>query len=115
MGWTDPRKLADKNEWFDANLDHEGPACYELGTGGPRGGGIQWHYVGETKNEKQRMTKYGRDGSHLSKIINRHLRDGWCIWYRATACATKEDAKRMQDNLLSRNKYDWNIILNQQD
>lgn len=113
MGWTNPRLLANKEEWFDASLDREGPACYEIGTGGPLGGKMEWHYVGETQNEKSRMTRYGRDGSHLSKIIERHLKDGWHIWYRACACKTKAAAKRMQDNLLARYEYDWNIILNQ--
>ena len=68
MGWTGPRLLAYKNEWFDASLDHNVPACYEIGTGGPRGGNIEWHYVGETVNERQRMTQYASDGSHLSPV-----------------------------------------------
>jgi hypothetical protein len=112
MGWTKPRLLAYKNKWFDASLDHDGPACYEIGTGGPRGGNLKWHYVGETINEKQRMTRYGTDGSHLSEIISKHLKEDWHIYYHACACKTKEDAKQMQDNLLKRFKYDWNKILN---
>ena len=89
MGWTRPRLLVYKNEWFDASLDHEGPACYEIGTGGPRGGNIEWHYVGETVNEKKRMSRYGGNGSHLSKMINYHLRQGWHIYYHACACPSK--------------------------
>jgi hypothetical protein len=112
MGWTRPRLLAYKNEWYDASLDHEGPACYEIGTGGPRGGNIVWHYVGETINEKKRMTRYGSDGSHLSGNINWHLKQGWHIFYHAHACPTKEAAKKMQDNLLARWEYDWNHVGN---
>jgi hypothetical protein len=112
MGWTQPRLLAYKSKWSDASLDHRGPACYEIGTGGPRGGNIEWHYVGETGNEKRRMSRYGRDGSHLSKEINYHLRQGWHIYYHAWACSSKKAAKRMQDNLLRRRKYDWNRIGN---
>lgn len=112
MGWTNPRLLADRNQWFDIALDHEGPACYEIGTDGPRGGDIKWHYVGETQNEKWRMTKYGRDGSHLSKVIRSHIRNGMCIYYRAWAHPSKVAAKHMQDNLLRRWEYDWNSILN---
>ena len=93
MGWSKLRLLAYKNEWFRDSLDHDGPACYEIGTGGPRGGNIQRHYVGETKNEKQRMTRYGSDGSHLSVLINRHLKDGWHIFYHAHAHATREEAE----------------------
>jgi hypothetical protein len=111
MGWTAWRKIADRYEWYSAGFDYDGPACYELGTGGPRGGSIQPHYVGETGNERSRIQCYARDGSHLSDLIDDHLKRGWCLYYRARACATKADAKRMQDNLLARFTYDWNIIL----
>lgn len=77
MGWTGPRLIAVKGKWFDEFFDHNGPACYELGTGGPRGGNVQWHYVGETGNERKRIECYARNGSHLSKIINKHLNAGW--------------------------------------
>jgi hypothetical protein len=110
--WTRPRLIATKSGWFDFLLDHDGPACYELGTGGPRGGAIQWHYVGETDNERRRMICYARSGSHLSQLIDWHLKQGWYLYYRGRACATKNLAKTMQDNLLSRFKYDWNQKLN---
>ena len=110
--WTEPRLIAFKNEWYSESFDYEGPACYELGTGGPRGGNIQWHYVGETSNEKQRISEYARSGSHLSDIINWHLRQGWHLYYRSQSLPTKKDAKEMQDRLLARFKYDWNDKLN---
>ena len=112
MAWTLPRLLAYGKEWFDLSLDNEGPACYELGTGGPRAGNMAWHYVGETSNERARMACYGRDGSHLSEIIRRHLKEGWHLHYRACACRSKKAARRMQDNLLARHEYDWNQMLN---
>ena len=112
MGWTAPRLLAKGNEWYDDSFDYDGPACYELGTGGPRGGNIRVHYVGETANERKRLSEYARSGSHLSSTIARHLRDGWCLYYRACACSSKKAAKEMQDSLLARNKYDWNTIDN---
>src|SRR5262249_44616386 len=108
MGWTKPRLIAQRRMWLSDFLDHDGPACYEIGTGGPRGGRIQWHYVGETNNERRRMSTYGHSGSHLSKMIDWHIRQGWSIYYRAIACPTKEAAKQMQDNLLRRYSYDWN-------
>lgn len=112
MAWTYPRLIAVKGEWFDDSFDYAGPACYELGTGGARGGNIQWRYVGETGNERKRITCYARNGSHLSKIINQHLNAGWRLYYRARICSSKQAAKQMQDNLLRRFKYDWNTILN---
>ena len=105
---TEPRLIAYKNEWYDDSFDYDGPACYQLGTGGPQGGDIQWHYVGETSNESQRISTYARDGSHLSSEINWHLRQGWHLYYRAIACSTKEEAKQMQDSYLSQYNFDWN-------
>ncbi len=112
MGWTNPRLLASGAEWFSAVLDNGGPACYEIGTGGPRGGGISWHYVGETASEKNRMARYGSDGSHISELINEQIDEGKHIWYRAQYCRTKQAAKKMQDNLLKRFRYDWNKASN---
>ena len=112
MGWTNWRKIADRDEWFSDELDHDGPACYELAIGGPRGGDIRPVYVGETGNERKRVVAYASHGSHLSKIIARHLKDGWCLYYRAQAKPTKKAAKVMQDRLLAEFDYDWNIQLN---
>jgi hypothetical protein len=110
--WTKPRLIAYKTEWYDDSFDCNGSACYDLGTGCLRGGSIQWHYVGETSNERQRISTYARSGSHLSEIIDYHLRQGWHLYYRSRACSTKKEAKKMQDNLLSRFEYDWNDKLN---
>lgn len=110
--WTEPICVAYKNEWYDDGIEHKGAACYELGTGGPRGGNIEWHYVGHTVNERRRMSQYGRDGSHLAKIIKWHLRQGWHLWYHAIACDSKEAAAQMEKNLLKRWEYDWNEKLN---
>ena len=112
MRWTDWRLLATANEWCDDACDWDGPACYELGTGGSRGGRIQIHYVGETVNELGRMRAYARHGSHLEQIIDDHLRDGWHLYYRAVSCGTKQQAKELQNRLLARYDYDWNVVLN---
>jgi hypothetical protein len=70
MPWTDWRKIADRNSYFSEVLYWDGPCCYELALGGPRGGIRFIIYTGETRNERQRMLAYGRHGSHLSKILN---------------------------------------------
>jgi len=110
--WTRPRLIAFGGHWYDDCFDYDGPACYELGTGGPRGGNIQWHYVGETRNEAARILAYARYGSHLSEIIDWHLRQGWHLYYRSRACPSKMLAKQTQDNLLKQFEYDWNRVLN---
>ncbi len=112
MSWTAWRLLARKGEWYDDAFDYEGPACYELGTGGPRGGGIEPHYVGEAKNERNRMREYARHGSHLSEIIDWHLNQGWSLFYRGRALPSKKAAVAMQNRLLAEFEYDWNSVLN---
>lgn len=112
MGWTNWRLLADKKEWHSATFDHDGPACYELAIAGPRGGNLKEVYVGHTVNEKKRLSRYGRDGSHLAEIIQSHLRNGWCLYYRARAKGSKIEAEVMERRMLSKYDYDWNLKLN---
>jgi len=108
--WTGLIKIADKNYWYTDVLDYEGAACYELAVAGPRGGSPRIVYVGETGNERSRLTCYARHGSHLSSIIDSYLAGGWSLYYRAQALASKEAAKQMQDNLLARHSYAWNRV-----
>jgi hypothetical protein len=110
--WTQWREIADKDYWYSESLDWNGPACYELSIAGPRGGDRRVVYVGETFNERKRVSAYARHGSHLSKIIHSHLADGWHLYYRARAASSKSEAVEMQDRLLARWDYDWNIVLN---
>jgi len=112
MRWTGWRRIAEGHDYFVDWIDNDGPCVYELGTGGPRRGDIQPHYVGETACESRRIMDYAKHGSHLREIIDWHLRKGWSLYYRAVACKTKRDAKRLQDSLLSKYRYDWNIVLN---
>lgn len=110
--WTQWREIADRNHWYSDMLDWDGPACYELAIGGPRGGNLEIVYVGETVNEKRRVAGYASHGSHLARIIASHLRDGWHLFYRAQAKGSKEKAVRMQNYLLGKYDYDWNVQLN---
>lgn len=106
--WTGLRKISDRYYWYDENFDYTGPACYELAIAGPRGGSPQIVYVGETGNERARLSCYARHGSHLSDTIDWYLAQGWSLYYRAYALGSKEAAKRMQDGRLSRFFYPWN-------
>lgn len=102
VSWTRWRKIADWDYWYDDDFDYDGAACYELGVGGPHGGSIHPVYVGETRNERRRLSDYARHGSHLSAIIDDHLRQGFTLHYRAMALPSKAAAKRMQDSLMLR-------------
>jgi hypothetical protein len=112
MAWTKWRKIADQHTWYSETLDWKGPACYELSIAGMRGGNRIIVYVGETSNERNRISKYARNGSHLSEIIHQHLADGWCLFYRGQVSLTKEAAVKKQNSLLTKYDYDWNIALN---
>ena len=112
MGWTVFRLLADKKHWYDEILDWDGPACYELAIAGPRGGNLRIVYIGETSNEKKRMASYARSGSHLANEIDWHLKEGWYLWYRACGCNSKKEAIAMEESMLKKFKYDWNIKFN---
>jgi len=59
-----------------------------------------------------RMRRYGYDGSHLSEIIRWHLREGWSLYYRSHAVASKAEAVEVQNRMLAKFKYDWNDLLN---
>ena len=112
MRWTEWRLIADRQSSYVESCDWDGPACYELATGGVRGGRIQPHYVGETLNERRRIESYAVHGSHLRSIIDDHLHRGWFLYYRAVSCDSKRQAKALQDRLLARFDYDWNDLLN---
>jgi len=112
LSWTKWRLLAGGDIWYDDELDHNGPACYEHSIGGPRGGDRKIVYCGHTINERERMSSYGREGSHLAKVIRSHLNESWFLYYRARALQTKEQAEAMERRMLTRFDYDWNIALN---
>ena len=105
-GW---RKVADRYEWYDDEFDYDGPACYELGTGHSRNR-VTPRYVGETKNERRRITLYARGGSHISHFIDSALRKGYNLYYRGVALPSKRKAKEMQDSLLTDYYYEWNTV-----
>jgi hypothetical protein len=108
--WTGLRKITDRHQWYSYQFDYDGPACYELAIAGPRGGSPKIVYVGETGNERARLSCYARHGSHLSALIDWHLKHGWSLYYRAQARGSKEAAKRMQDGRLANFLYAWNNI-----
>lgn len=111
--WIKPRIIASKGIWYlDTVYDYEGPACYELGLFGPRGGNARWMYVGETNNEKRRIQSYAKNGSHVSELIEAELETGWHLYYQSHRFSTKELAKRRQDQLLGTYNYPWNKLLN---
>lgn len=79
MAWTRWRLIAYKKSWYIDAFDWDGPACYELALAGPRRGNLRIVYIGETANEKKRLSTYARSGSHLYKEIEMALRDGWYL------------------------------------
>ena len=109
--WTRLRKIADKKAWYGKDFDNDDPACYELWIGKSRSQ-ARPVYIGETDNETRRMKEYASHGSHLSEIIDEYLNRGYSLYYRAIALPSKKAAEQMQDNLLMKFRYDWNILGN---
>jgi excinuclease UvrABC nuclease subunit len=113
MGWTDWLEVADVSEYNSDNIpEWEGPACYELGVGKPRGRSIEIMYVGETNCLRKRIASYARDGSHLEYYIDDELNSGKILHYRFQRKASKEDATILQNNLLEKYDYPWNYQRN---
>ena len=109
MGWTQTEivRIIRVEMVYDDSGDHAGPACYELGTGGPKGGGIHYRHIccGDKKrNVGESLVML--EMAHSSDIIDKHLRAGWHLYYRACACSSKEAIEQRQDNLLGRSDYD---------
>jgi hypothetical protein len=109
MRWTKWILIANKKRYFTQYLSYKGAATYEIGIRYPKGKKVNPVYVGETSNERKRIHAYAQHGSHLSKIIDRHVDRGFTIHYRAIAMTSKQKAKALQDRLLKNFDYDWNL------
>jgi hypothetical protein len=111
MGWSRWRKLCDEDYLYNEHLDWDGPVCYELALGGPRGGGLEIVYVGESGNARQRLSRHGLERSHLRETIRAYLRQGWCVFCRVQRKESKSEAVRLQNSRLAKYSYPWNIRL----
>jgi hypothetical protein len=106
--WTAWKKLADRRQWYSAALPDPEPGCYELATGGPRGGNLVIQYIGETGNLRSRLRSYGQTGSHLGVLIDAELRRGSSLFFRVYRRSCKEEAVAMEYRQLRRWLYQWN-------
>jgi hypothetical protein len=106
--WTNWKKLADRGQWYSDALPDAEPGCYELATGGPRGGNLVIRYIGETGNLRSRLYSYGRTGSHLGVLIDAELRRGSSLFFRVYRRSCKDEAVAMEYRQLKRWFYQWN-------
>ncbi|MCU0239225.1 MAG: hypothetical protein MUC29_07270 [Pyrinomonadaceae bacterium] len=106
--WTNWRIIADRETKYTWELDWSGPSIYELSITGPRGGNRLTKYLGETQNEKVRISNYARNGSHLWELIDEELERGNLLWYRSLRMKSKDDAAIKEKLLLSKFDYPWN-------
>ena len=70
-------------------------------------------YVGSTCRAKpgslrDRIIEYCTSGSHKDKEINGALRKGYELWVRVKASHGKDEAQRMENELLDKYDYAWN-------
>ena len=75
-------------------------------------------YVGSTCRSKEgalrnRILEYCRNGSHKKDLINGALRRGYELWVRVKISQVrhncKEDAERVENELLAKCNYAWNF------
>lgn len=110
--WTNWRKIAEKEIKYVWQLDWHGATVYELSITGPRNGNRLIKYVGETGHEKNRISCYAANGSHLCQLIDEELENGSFLWYRSLRMKSKEEAVLKQNALLYKYDYPWNKQLN---
>ena len=114
MGWTQWRRLANKDVWYPDTLGYEGAACYELGIKGKWKRYIIKTYVGNTDNLRRRMTEYAKNGSHLHSIVSKYWKYDYTLLYRYYALSSKQKAVNMEKELLEKyglERYPWNTHL----
>lgn len=118
MGWTHWDKLANKDEIFNDGIEYDGHSVYELGVRRRYGKYVTPVYVGETNNLKRRMGEYATTGSHLWSYASKYWRMGYTVYFRFQYADSKEEAKKLQDELLKRHgleRYPWNNNFNTRD
>ena len=130
--WTDWVKAmvpqnAEGNNLKRRGRNHIGSICTNIRNAFPRCCGIyEWRatrcrhnyvvYVGSTCRGKpgalrQRIYEYCRNGSHKANLINDALNRGYELWVRVKISKeeTIEDAENMENELLERYNYAWNV------
>ena len=80
---------------------------------------LHWKHLWETKKKGaalgSRIREYCTDGSHKADRINRALERGYELWVRvkvASGRQPKERAGSMENDLLDKYDYMWNIRRN---
>lgn len=106
--WSDWQEIAFKTNTYLQKLDYEGPACYQLGIRTPEEQENVIVYVGETDNEKERISNHATLNTHLKDKIEEILHDFKFLSFRSLQTTTKEEAKAEQDRWLARYSFDWN-------
>ena len=74
-------------------------------------------YVGSTCSCKPgslrgRILEYCRNGSHKDDLINDALRRGYELWVRVKSAGDRETAEDLENDLLDRYNYAWNVRCN---
>ena len=76
-------------------------------------------YVGSTcvgdvrcPSLKNRIVDYTIDGNHKKDEINEALRRGYTLWVRFQPAQNRPEAERMENELLSKYNYAWNVTNN---
>ena len=69
-------------------------------------------YVGSTGSLRGRILEYCTNGSHKGDLINDALHRGYELWVRVKSARDRETAEDLQNDLLDRYNYAWNVRRN---
>jgi hypothetical protein len=114
MGWTHWKLLANQESWYSNEIKYQGPACYELGIRGKWKQYVIPVYVGNTDNLFRRMDQYGRNGSHLRKLLLKYRNHDYALYFRYSPHRMKSAAQKEEKDLLLKfglERYPWNTQL----
>ena len=63
----------------------------------------------ECQRMRDRIVAYASTGNHKKDLINAALERGWELWVRFKNATDEDQAKDMENALLGRYNYAWNI------
>lgn len=114
LGYRNATLSTELEQAFEGGCDPCG--IYEFGAIQPDKRKIRVVYVGSTcvRNDrcpslKNRIVDYTKHGNHKKDEINEAMRRGYTLLVRFKPAQDKSEAKRMENELLDKYNYAWNV------
>jgi len=103
--------IRDKNNYYYPNYPPPLPGVYVLAVS--KGAGQKMViYVGKSDSSiSDRISKYARNGAHISDCIEKYLKKGYSLFYKYRIC-TRVDPEELEEYLLERLDFPCNSMKN---